>query len=348
MRVGLQVFGTRTGLGYQTRTLYRCFRPAKTMLIDLSAAKGLPLAEGWYGPEVTRVEGVPALRAVKNFLNGIDLVFCCETPLNYRMFTEARWRGIATVLQFNPEFLDALVNPELPAPTVLAAPTTWLIDRAQAIHPNVWPLPAPIDPTGLPSRTVTRVKTIAHIAGQPTTENRNGTHDYIAAARACRDLDVEWALYCQVPNPAILNAIRGTGINLIREVPEPGDLYQTADLIVLPRRYGGQCLPALEALACGIPVLMPDVPPNRDLLPPAMLTQASYRNTTRGGYPPVPVPVHHVTVPVLAARIRALVADPAEVARLASEAATIGTRYTWDTLQPAYQECFTRAKELRP
>jgi glycosyltransferase involved in cell wall biosynthesis len=34
-----------------------------------------------------------------------------------------------------------------------------------------------------------------------------------------------------------------------------------ADVLVLPRRYAGLCLPALEAMADGCPVIMTDAPP---------------------------------------------------------------------------------------
>lgn len=242
MRVGLQVFGTRSGLGYQTRALYRHLQPSKTMLIDLSRAKRMPLAEGWYGPEVTRTSGPPTDAEVDAFLDGLDVVIACETPLNYRLFAEARRRGVRTILQFNPEFLDHVTDPSLPHPTVLAAPTPWIIDDARKIGPPVWPLPVPVDTDGFPSRTIDRVKTVSHIAGQPTAGDRNGTLDYIATARACRDLDVDWILHCQVPNREIQAALKGTRIELVTEVPEPGDLYQRGDLIVLPRRYGGLCL----------------------------------------------------------------------------------------------------------
>ena len=36
-------------------------------------------------------------------------------------------------------------------------------------------------------------------------------------------------------------------------------------MLVLPRKYGGLCLPALEAAASGLAVLMPDISPNHEL-----------------------------------------------------------------------------------
>jgi glycosyltransferase involved in cell wall biosynthesis len=42
-------------------------------------------------------------------------------------------------------------------------------------------------------------------------------------------------------------------------------MYENQHLLIIPRRYGGLCLPALEAAACGLVVAMPDVSPNEEL-----------------------------------------------------------------------------------
>jgi glycosyltransferase involved in cell wall biosynthesis len=42
-------------------------------------------------------------------------------------------------------------------------------------------------------------------------------------------------------------------------------MYRGQHLLVIPRRYGGLCLPALEAAAAGLAVLMPDCLPNEEL-----------------------------------------------------------------------------------
>ena len=45
------------------------------------------------------------------------------------------------------------------------------------------------------------------------------------------------------------------------------DLYKNFDALILPRRYGGLCLPMNEALMSGLPVIMTDISPNYDILP---------------------------------------------------------------------------------
>jgi hypothetical protein len=50
---------------------------------------------------------------------------------------------------------------------------------------------------------------------------------------------------------------------------EPTDdqwgMYDDQDVLLLPRRYGGLCLPALEAASMGLVVAMPECSPNEEL-----------------------------------------------------------------------------------
>jgi glycosyltransferase involved in cell wall biosynthesis len=342
-RLGLQVFGTRTGLGYQTRALYRHLQPAKTMLIDMSRIKGMPLLRDWYGSEVSVVDYIPTDDEIDAFLDGLDVVLVCETPLNYRLFSRARERGVVTILQYNYEFLEYLTaaGRSLPRPDILAAPTSWNTEDVRARLPDtpVLPLPVPVDARALdlPARTITRAHTFFHIAGLPTAGDRNGTLDFIAAAKACADLAAGWILYCQAPNAQIRGALAGApNVELVREVDHPGELYERGDILVLPRRYGGLCLPMQEALAAGIPVVMPDIPPNRDRLPQSWLVPAHHTHRTDGGYPPVPVDVHRVDHDALVGLLRALHADPDRVAEMGGQARRIGAGLGWDALLPEY------------
>lgn len=68
------------------------------------------------------------------------------------------------------------------------------------------------------------------------------------------------ALVDQAP-PAV--AFAGT-------VEDPRDWYRAADLVVLPSRWEGMALAPLEAMACGCPVVVTDVPGARESLPTAL------------------------------------------------------------------------------
>src|SRR5215218_2360821 len=92
-------------------------------------------------------------------------------------------------------------------------------------------------------------------------------------------------------------------------------LYRAADVVVLPYRAEGFCLPALEAMACGVPVVHNGEGPTREFVGSA------------GGWPVpaarVPLPenmemldlvapgyVHEVDPAALAEQLRAIAADP--------------------------------------
>ncbi|WP_405727526.1 glycosyltransferase [Streptomyces sp. NBC_00028] len=51
-------------------------------------------------------------------------------------------------------------------------------------------------------------------------------------------------------------------------VDDPRDWYRAADVVVLPSRWEGMALAPLEAMACGRPVVLTDVPGARESLPP--------------------------------------------------------------------------------
>ncbi len=85
------------------------------MLLDISFYNKLPLHEDWYPNVDIKTNGFPNRDEIDSFLEGLDVVFFCETPLNYYLIEKANQLGIATICQFNFEFLDHLNNPGLPA-----------------------------------------------------------------------------------------------------------------------------------------------------------------------------------------------------------------------------------------
>ena len=62
------------------------------------------------------------------------------------------------------------------------------------------------------------------------------------------------------------------------EIENYQDIYNGADVLILPRRYGGNCLPMNEALSVGMPVVMPNISPNNEFLESMWLTQAKIIN----------------------------------------------------------------------
>ncbi|MDX6727952.1 MAG: hypothetical protein QOK49_2757 [Baekduia sp.] len=139
------------------------------------------------------------------------------------------------------------------------------------------------------------------------------------------------------------------------------DLYRGADAVVLPYRGEGFCLPALEAMACGVPVLHTATGPT-----------AEFVGADCGWALPahqVPIPadripeglageghVQEVELDALVATLRAVAADPAGRGRRGAAARTAAQAHGWDaaaraahaSLASLAAEGLPHARTLRP
>lgn len=290
-------YSTNTGLGYQTLDFAKHIKCHKILIVDLSRQNRMPTHH-------ERFDGLSKeLRITKDFptdddcqwlTDDVDLVFVCETPLNYSLFEMARDKGVKTILQYNYEFLDYYKQPKLPKPDVLASPSYWHIeDTRSANFAPVEYLPVPIDLKNIAPRNITQLKTITHIGGRPAQHDRNGTIQFIQMALELSNFpfnpkDIQFEVFIQRPvessterlfheiKPYIdeAKAMMGDQIKFYFDIENRMDMYENADLVVLPRKYGGLCLPLWEALAHGIPVLMPNIDPNDKVLPRDWLIDA--------------------------------------------------------------------------
>jgi hypothetical protein len=347
MRLGLVAYGTKTGLGYQTAALHQQLQPAKTLLLDLSRHKGMPLHREWFeGGHVRVADGAPRGEDMQWILTDIDLILMCESPLSWDLVTHARNYGIRTVVQYNYEFLDHLRRPELPAPTVWASPSLWNVERLTGpTFGRVWPLPVPVDTDDIPQREVTEARVFGHVGGRPTIADRNGTLDFIETARACADLDARWLLWCQQPTQEVLDAIQGSPVELCGEATRRADMFAEVDVMIRPRRFGGLCLPTQEACAAGIPSVMTDVDPNNRWLPPGWLVPAKPAGVVRAK---ADVELWSVDRDALEAKVRELHGSPDIVRNMAGEARSLGAGLSWDVMRPVYWAFLRQVMGLRP
>ena len=58
---------------------------------------------------------------------------------------------------------------------------------------------------------------------------------------------------------------------------DQNELYSDFDVMIMPRRYGGLCLPMNEALCSGLPVIMTDISPNNRVLPKEWLVKSKVK-----------------------------------------------------------------------
>jgi len=327
MRLTLLVVASDTGLGYQTRDYYKHLNPHRTVIIDISNLNGMPQHYDWY-EEAHVIKGIPTDDQVRNIICAdTDVIMTAETPYNLNTYAIARHLGIKTVCVENPEFYDHIKYPEFELPDLIILPSVWMEEEirthAESKGTKVLQIHHPVDREDMPFRLRNSKKPI-HIAGKPAANDRNGTWDFL---RAC-------------PNGTVTTQNHDLGVHIRRRYREARvlegidsrqEIYQMGDILVLPRKYGGNCLPLNEALSSGMPVIMPDISPNDHLLPKEWLVPA----TLTGSFTPrTRIDIYTVDWGALRDKIEWMRSQ--DMAVLSKQASEIADSISWATLKPQY------------
>jgi len=198
---------------------------------------------------------------VREWLDGLDVVFTVETPNDWRMPLWCREMGVKLIIQGNPEFVRHTTDPSIPHPDAWWWPTKWRLDQLPAGKV----MPVPMSPVAPAASTDDHRLHLTHVVGKRAYADRNGTDLLVQIMRYVR-ADVKLSVFGidgQLPE---FRRQRNIEFDLHPDgVDNKRDLYAGADVLVMPRRYGGLCLPALEAAASGLVVMMPDCSPNDEL-----------------------------------------------------------------------------------
>jgi len=279
-----------TGLGVLGIEFVRHLRPDRVLGIDLSAERGYAPIRAYFPASTHWTSGFPTREEIGDFLDGLDTVLTFETPYGPDLFPMAREKGIRTVLVVMPEYLpsfgpglgpDLYVNPTPWAPFKLPTPTVTI------------PIPIALDRFDYPvPREIGAPRRLVHPAGRIVGRDRNGT---LLVEKAAKLFSVPLCLSVQ------------SGRSEARDLRNYFDVFVTADVLVLPRRYGGLCLPMQEAAAMGIPTVLLDVGGYREMGWPSSLLVPSRKMSTRrmrGNQI-----VHHETRPQLLAQYVNLLLD---------------------------------------
>jgi len=280
VRLGIIARSDNTGLGNQTRELVKMLNPTKILLIDSSHFNGNEQHPEWYSEyNVTTTKyGMASKEEASKFLDGLDVVISCEIFYHNSFITMAKKRKVKTILQYNYEFLDYLVNPDVELPDILVSPSLWnfedvvkkFSDRAKVIH---LPPPTSVD-LFLNAKNINISKThkkILHIGGKAAVKDRNGTNTVIEMLNYSK-ADYELVIKSQTPLDIKCNDPR---LTIDTSNPETREsLYEGYDAMILPRRYAGLCLPMNEALLASLPVFMTNISPNNSILPEQWLVDS--------------------------------------------------------------------------
>lgn len=282
MRIGIIARADETGLGIQSRNWVRLLNPHKVVVIDSTSFNSNKQHYEWYNNRLNafRIDGFIQQKDVGAVLENIDVLLTFEIPYNYQLISMAKSAGVKTIIQNNWEFTDYLKQPELPLPDILLNHSYWHLDDQKALWPDITEYcPTPLfteDFEGIWLQNLERKEKklrFLHVAGRQTHEDRNGTKELMRAVLEIpKEIDFELVIKSQT---AELSNIIDSRITIDTSSPEDEkDLYRNFDAMIMPRRYGGACLPMNEALASGLPVIMTDVDPNNKVLPSYWLVKA--------------------------------------------------------------------------
>lgn len=286
-KLGLIAYANDGGLGAQTRRLAQMLRPDRVLVIDSSAfSRNKTQHFEWYSEfDYFVTQGFPNNDQVKKFLGGLTHVFFAESPYNYGLIYWAEQQGIKTYCQVNYEFCQNLIEPWLPVPTKWVMPSYWKIDEMKELfgEDKVVYLPPPIHQDEFARARDVNMKRrgkvrFLHVIGTAAIADRNGTLDLLEAIKLTKS-DFELVIRTQHPisMDAFLDDPRVT--YELGSLKDNQDLYENFDALLLPRRWGGLCLPINEALLSGLPVLTSDMEPQNKWLPHRWLVKSEVKGS---------------------------------------------------------------------
>ena len=333
MRVGVIVRPNDRGLGVQTAEAARNLNASVLVVSVLNGSSGR------YPDKVKRYPDAPVSRCeagwkldervVRSWLETVDVVYSAETFYDQRLPDWAREAGVVTVIHANPEFVPRGGGWAIGDPTLWWSATSW---RKQYLPPKleVVPFPvatdrfSPVVPHGGPCRWL-------HVVGKAAMNDRNGTDIVVQAIKLLRE-PCTITLRTQDPSLPPIKAPTHVQVRVSTGgLANYWDLYDDADALVMPRRYGGLCLPVQEAMASGLAVLMTGTSPNAESWPVATVP-VSYGQQIR-----MPcgsgVPLADADPAALAATMDRL-ADPAERHALQARSVEWAQRNSWEALTP--------------
>lgn len=281
MQLGIIALANDSGLGAQTRRLTYMLKPSRVMVIDSSSfSKNSVQHFDWYENfSGYRVNGFPTSREMRIFIKGLTHVLVCENPFNFSLLSDAKRQGTKVYIQSNYEFCDHLIN-DLTPPYKFLMPSYWHINTMKERFGDntVMYLPPPIDVNEFNVSRETNLarkdkKKFLHIVGTLAANDRNGTLSILEAMKHAKaDFDLIIRSQHELPENYIIHDRRVKYI--IENAKDAQEMYNDFDALILPRRYGGLSLTTNEALMSAMPVIMPDISPNNELLPKDWLIPA--------------------------------------------------------------------------
>lgn len=344
MKLGLLARAERRGLGHMTREFYEHMHPDRTLVVLPIGvkARGLTSHLGWY-PEaaVVRYDGALDEQVVRPWLAGLDALYSAETLYDWRLADWAREAGVRTVCHIMPEYFRHSGPKPPPAPDVWWTPTRWRLSFLPT-STRVVPVPIATERFAPLNESLNHSSPLRwlHTAGARAAADRNGTRVVLSSLQ---HLVRAHEIRIRAQDEYIARARVGPKVRVevhTAETENYWELYDDVSALVLPRRYAGLSLPALEGMGAGLALVMPDVEPQASEWPIIGLPAVS-RGTIQTGAGPIPLA--EVAPRKLAARMDWLADHPDEVVSAQKRSRAFAAEHSWHELEPVIRGELERA-----
>jgi hypothetical protein len=340
MRVGIIIRSTHRGLATQTQEAWRGYPfDAALHIVDGDPKWPEDQWEPHRPDDIHRaqlVDGDIQRDDLYDFLTAVDLVFSVETLYSPTLVKLLEYRSMRSVVQGNCELWGPFQQQT--RATKWVWPTPWRLPDV----PEGPTLPVPVanecnaTAGGIDDRLV-----VVHPAGHRAVGDRNGT-ELVMGALSLIKVPVTIRLYCQDGEGAMRPPRRAQLPPNVEievhpaSVDDRWSMYDGAHAVLLPRRYGGLCLPAQEALQAGVIPLMTNCEPNNWW--PIIRIPASKGRGQRVRYGSLETWVANPRH--IARRIDELHMDRQRIADGSKRALEWAQEHTWERLSPMYTDLF--------
>lgn len=326
------------GSGLQSQTLDYCkmLKPDKVLLIDSTPFNHAQQHPELYSQFVTdKVMGFPEIGHFNAWMQELTHVLSAETFYNDYFVNRAMRLGIKTILVPNAEFYSHHITP----PSLFFMPSHWYMDDYLLRYPNkVKYMPPCIFLNDFKVAAQNNIKRTGKrrflaLVGKYADKDRNGTKSVLEAMRLT-DADFELIIRSQHPLDFYTDDPR---VKVeIGNIPNKQEVYNDFDALLYPRRYGGNSMPMIEALASGLPVIMTDISPNNKVLPEEWLVQAEVHDKL---HTRIVLDVYNADPHDLASKIELLThMSDDELQNQKAHALGLALNYNADTLRTKYME----------
>lgn len=331
-RLGMIARADRGGLSAVTYEVWRHLKPAKVLLMDLGlAARGGATDLSRFDAdwcEVTVTSHKRGSFEIDRFIESLDALYSAETVYEDRIYSVARGFRCATALHVMPELFGAVDR----MATDLWLPTSWEVDR---IHPRAISMPMPVALDVWPYRRRKKLDTMFTTTGEAMLD-RNGW-EIIKASLPLIGTPVRLLWRGGLEGDTKPYTVGNVTVQWLPPVERYEDVIpDEADLLLMPRRYGGLCLPVQEAAARGIPSVMTDLSPQSGWPVFKIPATEQRKIKMKGGM----FPVYEFAPYLLARLIERLVDTPAEMDAGSLAAREWAEKLSWDEQLPKWTERF--------